>query len=73
MKAEAWSSKKREVLEARGFACLMTRFKALVRTQDTSNSTTERMEKLWSSDVKLDGMAEVGYYSIGPLSDVVQW
>ena len=26
-----------------------------------------------SYDVELNGMAEVGYYGIGPLSDVVQW
>ena len=42
-----------------------------MRTWDRSISTTERMAKLSSSDVELDGMAEVGYYGIGPLSDVV--
>ena len=63
---------KRKALEALGFACLMTRVQALERTRDRSNSTIERMAKLSSSDVELDGMAEVGYYGIGPLSDVVQ-
>ena len=46
--------------------------KALERTRHRWNSTTERMAKLSSSDVELDGMAEVGYYVFGPLSDVVQ-
>ena len=64
---------KREAFEALGFACLMTRVQALERTRDRLNSNTERMAKLSSSDVELDGMAEVGYYGIGPLSDVVQW
>ena len=52
----------------------MTRVQALKRTRERSYSTTERMVKLSSSDVELDGMAEVrlGYYGDGPLSDVVQ-
>ena len=61
-----------EALEALGFACLMTGVQALERTWDRLNLTKERMAKLSSSDVELDGMAEVGYYGIGPLSDVVQ-
>ena len=51
---------------------LTTRVQALGRTRDRSNSTTERMLELSSSYVELDDMAKVGYYSIGPLSDVVQ-
>ena len=46
--------------------------KALEPTRDRLNLTTEWMAKLSSSDVELDGMAEVGYYGIGPLSEVVQ-
>ena len=53
---------KAEAQKALGFACLMTRIQALERTLDRSNSTTERMAKMSSSDVEL---AEVGYYGIG--------
>ena len=63
---------KRKALEALGFACLMTRVQALEHTQDRLNWTTERMAKLSSSELELDGMAELGCYGIGPLSDVVQ-
>ena len=56
------AQKKREALEVLGFACLMTRVQALEHTRDGSNSTTERIVKLSSSDVELDGMAKVGYY-----------
>ena len=50
-----------------GFACLMTRVQALEHTRDRLNSTTERMAKLSSSDVELDDMVDIGYYSIGPI------
>ena len=63
--------RKREELVTLGFAYLMTRVQALERIWDRSNSTTERMAKLSSSDEELDGIAKVGYYGIGPLSDVV--